>query len=128
MKSSLPLATLVSALVLAPLVAPAWAEDATPKSVAELYKDRTALAGKPVTVKGKVVKANNQIMERNWVHLRDGTGNAADGTNDITVTTQDSATPGDEVTAVGTLVVDMDFGSGYRYPLLIEKATVTKAP
>jgi hypothetical protein len=65
-------------------------------------------------------------MDRNWVHLRDGSGDAADGSNDITVTTADTATLGDEVTATGTLMVDLDFGSGYKYPLLLEKATIVK--
>jgi len=125
MKYPLPLATLLSAL----LVAPLFAQDAAPaKSVGDLYKERTALSGKQVTLHGKVAKVNNQIMDRNWVHLRDGTGDTADGSNDITITTMDTANPGDTVTVVGTLVVDMDFGSGYKYPLLIEKATITKAP
>lgn len=128
MKTRFPLVTLASVLLLGLLAGPAQAEDASAKAIGDIYKERAALAGKQVTVKGKVVKANNQIMERNWVHLRDGSGDAADGSNDITVTTADSAAPGDEVTAVGTLVVDMDFGSGYRYPVLIEKATLTKAP
>ena len=128
MKTRTPLAMFTPVILLGLLASPARAEDAPAKSIGDVYKERTALAGQQVTVKGKVVKANNQIMERNWVHLRDGSGDAADGSNDITVTTADSAAPGDEVTAVGTLVVDRDFGSGYRYPVLIEKATLTKAP
>jgi len=125
MKHPLPLATLLSVLLVSPLAAQ---EAAPTKSVGDLYKERAELSGKQVTLRGKVAKVNNQIMDRNWVHLRDGTGTAADGTNDITVTTQDNATLGDEVTVVGTLVVDTDFGSGYKYPLLVEKATITKAP
>ena len=125
MKYPLPLATLLSAL----LVAPLFAEDNAPAtSVGDLYKERATLSGKQVTLHGKVAKVNNQIMDRNWVHLRDGTGEAADGSNDITITTTDTAAPGDEVTVVGTLILDMDFGAGYKYPLLIEKATITKAP
>ncbi|WP_295388054.1 hypothetical protein [uncultured Thiodictyon sp.] len=123
MTHTLSLAALLSAL----LVTPALAAEATATSVGDLYKDRAALSGKQVTVHGKVAKFNKQIMERNWVHLRDGTGDAADGSNDITVTTQDTAAVNDEVTATGTLVVDMDFGAGYKYPLLIEKATITPA-
>ncbi len=117
-----PLATLLSAL----LAAPVFAAEAPAKAVGDLYKERAELNGKQVTLHGKVVKVNNQIMDRNWVHLRDGSGDAADGSNDITITTQDSANLNDEVTVVGTLVVDMDFGSGYKYPLLVEKATITK--
>ncbi|HYN79741.1 MAG TPA: hypothetical protein VES73_18320 [Lamprocystis sp. (in: g-proteobacteria)] len=123
MTHKLSLAALLSVL----LVTPALAEEAPGKAVADLYKDRAALAGQQVRLHGTVVKVNNQIMDRNWVHLRDGTGDAADGTNDITVTTEDLATVNDEVTVTGTLMVDQDFGSGYKYPLLVEKATITKA-
>ena len=65
-------------------------------------------------------------MDRNWIHLRDGTGDAADGSNDITVTSQDVVEVGDAVTATGTVAVDLDFGSGYKYPLIVEKASVAK--
>jgi hypothetical protein len=118
----LSLAALLSALLITPVLA-----DETPaKAVGDLYKERAELNGKPVTVHGKVVKVNNMIMDRNWVHVRDGSGDAAAATNDLTVTTQDTAEPGDLVTVTGTLVVDQDFGSGYKYPLLVEKATITK--
>ncbi len=120
--------TLARSVFLAALIAgPASAADPATKSVADIYKEKAELSGKEVTLHGKVVKANNQIMDRNWIHLQDGTGNAADGSNDITVTTQDTATVGDEVTVTGTLAVDLDFGSGYKYPLIVEKATLSKA-
>jgi len=32
------------------------------------------LAGQKVTVRGKVVKANVAIMNKNWLHVRDGSG------------------------------------------------------
>lgn len=124
MTHTLSLATLLSVF----LVTPVLAAETTATSVGDLYKERAALSGKQVTVRGKVAKVNTQIMDRNWVHLRDGTGDAADGSNDITVTTQDIAAVNDQVTVTGTLVVDTDFGAGYRYPLLIEKATIVPAP
>ncbi len=54
------------------------------KTVAEVFAEKDALAGQPVTVRGKAVKVNAGIMGTNWVHVRDGSG--ADGTNDLTVT------------------------------------------
>jgi len=51
---------------------------------------------------------------------------AADVTNDITVTSDDTAAKGDEITVTGTVVLDLDFGAGYKYPLLVEKATIAK--
>ncbi len=118
---TLSLATLLSAL----LITPVLAEDTPAKTISDIYQQRAALNGRQVTLRGKVVKVNNLIMDRNWVHLQDGSGDAADGSNDITITTQDKAQVNDQVTVTGTLAVDLDFGSGYKYPLLVEKATIT---
>ncbi|HEU4729949.1 MAG TPA: hypothetical protein VFT22_18760 [Kofleriaceae bacterium] len=92
------------------------------KTVADIFASKDALAGKPVVVRGKVVKVNNGILGRNWVHLQDGTG--APGTNDLMVTTSATVTKGDVVVARGTLATNKDFGAGYSYPVLIEDAKI----
>jgi hypothetical protein len=94
------------------------------KSVATVWADRTALAGKTVTVRGQVVKFNGGILGRNWVHLRDGSGSAEDRTNDLTVTTDAVVKVGEVITVTGTVVVDKDFGAGYSYAVLIENGKV----
>jgi hypothetical protein len=93
-------------------------------SIAEVWANRTKLVGKTVTVRGTVVKFNGGIMDRNWIHLQDGSGKAADGTNDLTVTTDEVVNVGDVVTATGSVVVDQDFGFGYAYALILEKAKI----
>lgn len=96
-------------------------------TIAEIWARRKALSGTVVVVRGKVVKVNNQIMGSNWFHLQDGSGIARDGTNDLTITTSASVTVGDIVTVSGTLATDKDFGSGYAYDAIVEKATVTQS-
>ena len=99
------------------------------KTVAEVYGEKAALTGQPVTVRGKVVKTNAAIMGKNWVHVRDGSGE--EGSNDLTVTTATGAAlpnVGDVVVVVGTVAVDKDFGMGYQYPVLVEEATITVEP
>ncbi len=103
----------------------ATAADAAVKTVAAVYKDKAALTGKTISASGKVVKVNNGIMGRNFVHVQDGTGDAKAGTNNLVVTSKQTAAVGDKVTISGVVVVNRDFGSGYSYPLLIEEATVT---
>ena len=93
-------------------------------SIAEMWAKRASLAGKPVTIRGTVVKVNNSIMGFNWLHLQDGSGKAADGTNDLTVTTDAVVTVGDVVTVTGTLAVKKDFGAGYSYEAILENATI----
>ena len=101
------------------------ADEAISTSIAGLYKERAVLNGNLVKLQGKVVKVNNRIMQRNFLHLQDGSGSPDDGSNDITVTSQDTSNVGDQVTVTGTLILDRDFGAGYKYPLLVEKATIT---
>ena len=100
------------------------AKDGT--TVAAVWATRTALAGKKVTVRGKVAKFNGGILGVNWIHLQDGTGKAADGSNDITVTSTTDTKVGDVITVTGTVAVNKDLGSGYNYPVIIEHASVVQ--
>jgi hypothetical protein len=102
------------------------ASGADARTVAEAFAQRESLKEKPVLIQGRVVKFNPGILGRNWIHLRDGSGSAAQGDNDITVTTEDAAAIGDVVTIRGTLRLDKDFGAGYRYPVIIEDAKLQK--
>jgi hypothetical protein len=93
------------------------------KTVAELYAEKDQLAGQPVVVRGKVVKTNAMVMDTNWLHVRDGSGE--DGTNDLTVTTKaELPKVGDTVVVSGVVTVDKDFGMGYVYPVILENAEV----
>jgi PBP1b-binding outer membrane lipoprotein LpoB len=96
------------------------------KTVAEAWAGRDQLKDKPVVIRGKVVKFLSGIMGKNWLHLRDGSGSADKGDNDITVTTNEVAAVGDVVTVTGTLRIDKDFGAGYRYPVILEEAKLAK--
>jgi hypothetical protein len=93
------------------------------KTVAEVWAEKTALSGKQVVVRAKVVKVVSNILGKNFLHLRDGSG--SEGNNDLTVTTKDKLKVGQIVTATGLITTDKDFGSGYRYDVIMEDATVT---
>jgi hypothetical protein len=96
------------------------------RTVAEIVTKGDELKDKPVLVRGKVVKFNPEIMGKNWVHLRDGSGSAKDETNDVLVTTAEQAKVGDVVTMKGVVRVNKDFGAGYSYKVIIEEATLQK--
>jgi hypothetical protein len=91
-------------------------------TVAELFAGKEELADKETAVRGRVVKFNAGIMGRNWIHIRDGSG--SEGSNDLTVTTEDTAKVGDLVVIRGRLKTNQDFGHGYSYDLLVETAKV----
>lgn len=102
----------------------AKASGANARTVAEIHAKGGALKDKPVLLRAKVVKYNAGIMGKNWLHLRDGTGSDADGSNDILVTTSQTAKVSDVVTVKGIVRTDKDFGAGYVYKVLIEEATL----
>ena len=114
---------LIGAALLGLLSTAAMAEQATTKTVAAVHTEFRQLSGQQVHLSGKVVKVNNGIMRRNFVHLEDGTGNA--DTKRLIITSTDTAKVGDEVEVVGSVKLDTDFGMGYFYPLLIENARIT---
>jgi hypothetical protein len=93
------------------------------QTVGDVYAKKAELSGKPVKIRGKVVKFSPMIMGKNWIHIQDGTGEA--GANDLTVTTSATANTGDTVVISGTLTTDKDFGYGYAYDVIIEEAEVT---
>jgi hypothetical protein len=101
------------------------ATGADARTIAEVFAQRAALKEKPVTIRGKVVKYNEGIMGRNWIHIRDGSGSAGKD-NDLTVTTAEKAAVGDVVLVKGTVRVEKDFGAGYSYPVIIEDAKLSK--
>jgi hypothetical protein len=93
-------------------------------SLEEVFKNRATLDKKNVIVKGKVVKVNNGIMDKNWVHIEDGS--QFNNEKDLTITTQETVKEGDIVTFKGTIVLNKDFGAGYVYDIILEEATLLK--
>ena len=96
------------------------------RTVEEVVKGKAALKDKPVLVNAQVVKVNNDIMGKNWVHLQDGSGKAADGSHDVLATTQDTVAVGDVVKAKGIVRTDVTLGAGYSSAVLIEDAVLKK--
>ncbi len=96
------------------------------RTVAEIVTGKAGLKDKSVVVRGKVVKFTPEVLGKNWIHLRDGSGSASDGSNDVLVTTKDEAKIGDVVLVKGIVHTDRDLGSGYAYKVLIEEATLQK--
>ena len=93
-------------------------------SVHDLFSGKDKLAGTTVILTGKVVKFMPEIMSKNWIHLQDGS--SFNGRNDITITTLSKVKVDEIVSFKGKVVLNKDLGSGYKYDVLIEDATVIK--
>lgn len=92
------------------------------KTIAYVFENMKSLQGQEIKLKGKVTKYNTGILDRNWIHIQDGTD--FNGDFDLLVTSQEPAKVGDIITVVGKIAVDIDFGAGYSYKVLVEKAKI----
>jgi len=96
-------------------------------TVAEAYSNSAKLNNKKVVIRGQVVKVSSGIMGKNWIHIQDGTGSEKMKTHNLVCTSKTGiADVGDVVTITGTLFKDRDFGSGYKYAVIIEDAKIAK--
>lgn len=89
-------------------------------TVAEVFAQASSLNGQTIKVRGRVTKFTANIMGTNWVHIQDSTE------GDLTVTTSAVVATGDLVVVEGPLAANKDFGAGYKYAAIIEKASITK--
>lgn len=92
-------------------------------TIAEVILKREELQDKTIAVRGQVVKVSTGIMGRNWVHLMDGSGEKGD--NKLVITSKgDAPEVGALVTATGAFHNNVDFGGGYKYPVIMEEAVI----
>ncbi len=95
-------------------------------TVEEIFSQREELNGKTVAIQGKVVKFSPMIMGVNWIHLQDGTGDPLTNSHDLVITTSEEVANGDVITVEGVLAANKDFGAGYKYEAIVEKAKTLK--
>ena len=88
-------------------------------TLSELFANKEKYNGQTVRVRGKCVKLNNMIMNRNWIHIQDGT---LEDDMDLTVTTTENVPLGAVVAFEGTIALNRDFGAGYKYEIIMENA------
>jgi hypothetical protein len=92
------------------------------RTVAEVFAERAALAGKPVVVRGTVVKLIEGVLGKTYLHLRDGSGSPGGEDDDLTATTTERFELGQTLEVEGVLAIDQDVGAGYRYAALLTAA------
>ncbi|HEC43509.1 MAG TPA: hypothetical protein ENI20_11835 [Bacteroides sp.] len=91
-------------------------------SIAELFADKKSYESKSVIIRGAVTKFNSAIMNKNWIHIQDGTDH--EGKFDLTITSDQVTEPGEIITVEGKITLDKDFGAGYYYEVIIEDAKI----
>jgi hypothetical protein len=102
----------------------AKAEGPNAYTVQEIFAKKDLLNGKPVVVRGKVVKAS-QYEGAQWLRLIDGTGSSKRGDHKLVVTSSQKADKDDVVVASGTVKTGKAFGA-LTYEVIVEDAKIEK--
>lgn len=90
--------------------------------IADLVANPEKYEGQIIQISGECVKVNPNIMERNWMHLKDGSKDDYD----LVITSEMAVPQGHVVTMKGKVVLNKDFGAGYRYDILLEDGELVR--
>ena len=90
--------------------------------VVDVYSERAALSGQHVKVKGTVDRGSF-VQGIYYVHLKDGTGAAADKSDDLLCLSSVELARGAAVTLEGVVVVNKDVGMG-PVPVVLDQVVV----
>ncbi|MCU7796113.1 MAG: hypothetical protein KZQ73_15215 [Candidatus Thiodiazotropha sp. (ex Semelilucina semeliformis)] len=94
-------------------------------TIANIMAQATQLNEQSVSVRARVIKVSPNIMGKNWITLRDGTGTAPD--DKLIATSKEMVSPGELVIVKGVIKNDIDIGSGYQYKVLLEQAEFSES-
>lgn len=94
------------------------------KTIKEIFSEREQLKGKEVILRAKVIKVSQNILNKNWITLHDGTGVSPD--DRLVATTSEDVDIGDILIVKGIAKTDVDIGAGYKYKVLLENTKFTK--
>jgi len=84
--------------------------------ISELVKNFKKYEGKTIQISGKCVKINPGIMNRNWIHIKDG----SQDDYDLVITSDTYVAEGTVITMKAKVSLNKDFGAGYTYDLILE--------
>jgi hypothetical protein len=90
--------------------------------IVDLVENSQNLEGQQVQVSGVISKVNSGIMDRNWLHIKDGSNDAFD----LVITSDQMAQEGSTVTMNALVTLNKDFGAGYKYELILENGQFVK--
>jgi len=90
------------------------------KTISDVLKQKKDLDGKLVKIRGKVIKFTAEVMNKNWIHIKDSST-----ATDLTVTTSGKVEVGKTIIVDGKIAVNKDFGYGYIYDVILEEAKIT---
>jgi hypothetical protein len=91
-------------------------------TIAKLLENKQKYDGKLVLIKGEVTKFTGDILEKNWIHIKDIDSPSA--MTDLTVTCNQPVKVGDVIQVEGKISLNKDYGSGYFFSIIMEDASL----
>lgn len=93
--------------------------------VSDLFTQKEKLQAAKIRVRGTVVQVTMNVMGTNFVHIRDGSGDAESKTHDLVLKVAEMPPKvGESAVFEGILRTGVDLGAGYTYSVLVEDAFV----
>ena len=90
--------------------------------ISEIVDNQKKYEGQTVQIDGECTKINIGIMGKNWIHLKDGSKDDFD----LVITSDALVDVGSVVTIKAEVVLNKDFGAGYKYDLILENGSIVK--
>ena len=90
--------------------------------ISEIVNNPKKYEGQTVQIDGECTKINLGIMGKNWIHLKDGSQDAYD----LVITSDEMVDVGSVVTMKAEVILNKDFGAGYKYDLILENGVIVK--
>jgi len=90
--------------------------------IADLVANPGKYEGQTIQISGECTKINIDIMDLNWIHLKDGSKDDFD----LVITSNEIIAKGQVVTMTGTVTLNKDFGAGYSYEIIMENGKIAQ--
>lgn len=87
-------------------------------TIKEIIQNPSKYKDQSVKILGMVTKINPNIMNRNWIHVQDGSADRYD----FVLTSSSTIPAGHQVVFEGIIRLNVDFGAGYSYDIIMEDA------
>ncbi len=90
--------------------------------ISDLVKNPSKYENNEVVIRGECFKVNPNILDKNWLHFKDGSMDDYD----LLITSEEQVQKGATVSIRAVVRLNVDLGSGYTYPILLENGKLVE--
>jgi hypothetical protein len=90
--------------------------------ISDLVNNPSKYENSEVIIRGECFKVNANILDKNWLHFKDGSMDDYD----LVITSQEQVQKGSTISIRAVVHLNVDLGSGYSYPILLENGRLVE--